>query len=211
MLQLAWPDRPRARAKGTQLPSQLLQLPRTHDITHDIKWPLRCQGRSNRPSQAGAGLVAGVDAGWYNTCALKADNSLWCWGVNNYGQLGDNLAESSSSVPVSVIGLGSGVVEVKAGWYHACARKTDGSLWCWGMGGSGQLGDGLQTGYYVPTAVPALSSGVAQVATGQSYSCARKTDGSLWCWGANGSGQLGDGTTNMRTTPTPVYGFGGCP
>src|SRR5262249_39646532 len=134
--------------------------------------------------------------GGFHTCALKTDGTLWCWGANNLGQLGDGTTVNKTTpVQAGAAVLGSDVAEVALGIYNSCARKTDGTLWCWGGGGSGQ-----------PSQVGAatLGSAVAEIAVGGFHSCARKTDGTLWCWGDNSSGQLGDGTTVSKTLPVEV-------
>jgi hypothetical protein len=101
--------------------------------------------------------------------------------------------------------LGSSVAEVALGMMHSCARKTDGTLWCWGHGGYGQLGGGSivfrTRRYAVQAGTATLGSSVADVALGQQHSCARKTDGTLWCWGDNSWGQLGDGTNVYKAAP----------
>ena len=92
------------------------------------------------------------------------------------------------------------------GTRHACAIKSDGTLACWGAGDNGRLGDGSGNSRSTPVYVSALGTGVAQVAAGGTHTCAVKTDGSLWCWGYNAYGQLGDGTTTGRVVPTLVAG-----
>jgi len=113
----------------------------------------------------------------------------------------------------NVCGIAGGPrAKVSAGLWHTCAVKTDGSLWCWGSNGYGQLGDGTNTGRTTPVQI--MSSGVSSVSLGLWHTCAVKTDGSLWCWGTNWSGQLGDGSAWKNT---PVYimnlgsGGGGAP
>jgi alpha-tubulin suppressor-like RCC1 family protein len=117
--------------------------------------------------------------GYGNTCAVKYDGSLWCWGANDYGQVGIGTYENIISTPVQVIS--SGVLEVSLGWWHTCAMKRDGSLWCWGHNYYGQVGDG--TGGDKKNPVQIMSSGVSSVALGGEHTCAIKQDGSLWCWG----------------------------
>ena len=110
--------------------------------------------------------------------------------------------------PTAVVGL-SGVVELAAGGYHSCARLTDGSVSCWGNNGLGQLGDGTLVDKLSPTAVAGLS-GVAGLAASDYHTCGRiAADGSVRCWGANGFGQLGDGTVVDKPSPTTVAGLSG--
>jgi alpha-tubulin suppressor-like RCC1 family protein len=151
--------------------------------------------------------VAEVAAGLDHTCARKTDGTLWCWGGNSAGQLGDGTMNDRSS-PVQVVKLGTEVAEVVASASHTCARKTDGSLWCWGSNSAGKLGDGTTVGKLTPTQIASLGTSVAQIAASAYHTCARKTDGSLWCWGLNLYGQLGDGTTANKPSPTQVTSLG---
>ncbi len=145
-----------------------------------------------------------ISSGGYHTCAVKTDNSLWCWGRNEYGQLG-NGTTAPSSAPVQI--MATGVSQVSLGWWHTCAIKTDNSLWCWGWNEFGQLGDGTWTNRYTPVQI--MATGVSQVSLGWWHTCAVKTDGSLWCWGDNRSGQLGDGTgVYYRDTPVQIMATG---
>jgi alpha-tubulin suppressor-like RCC1 family protein len=152
-----------------------------------------------------------VAAGGSHTCASKTDGSLWCWGGNGGGQLGDGTTTDKPS-PIQVNALGMAVAAVAAGSAHTGALKTDGSLWCWGGNTWGQLGDGTTVKKSSPTQVPALGTAVAAVAAGSNFigdahTCARKTEGSLWCWGDNIWGQLGDGTKGKKSSPTQVFGW----
>ena len=143
-----------------------------------------------------------VGAGGDHTCAIKQDGSLWCWGSNDSGQLGDGTnADRNAPVQITYI---SGVSSVALG-DHTCAIKQDGSLWCWGRNDSGQLGDGTNTDKNAPVQI--MSSGVVAVSLGGAHTCAVKQDGSLWCWGANYYGQLGDGTA-WRESPTYIMNLG---
>src|SRR5262249_22593880 len=98
--------------------------------------------------------------------------------------------------------------EVSAGEDHTCARLTDGTLWCWGWNYHGQLGDGSHTDSSTPVQVDRLGTLVTQVSTGRDFTCARKQDNSLWCWGYNDYGELGNGTKVERTIPTQVSVLG---
>jgi alpha-tubulin suppressor-like RCC1 family protein len=155
----------------------------------------------NTPVPIMASGVSSVAAESYHTCAIKQDGSLWCWGYNGFGQLGDGTYISQNT-PVPI--MASGVSSVAAESYHTCAIKQDGSLWCWGANWYGQLGDGTYTGRNTPGPGPIMASGVSSVAAGSYHTCAIKQDGSLWCWGANWYGQLGNGTQVQKTTPYPV-------
>ncbi|HVT06896.1 MAG TPA: hypothetical protein VHO67_05545 [Polyangia bacterium] len=148
--------------------------------------------------------VAEVSVGDLYTCARKLDHTLWCWGNNTSGQLG-NGTTADSSTPVQVTALGTNVAEASAGDLFACARLTDGSAACWG---SGPLGDGTSTPSLSPVPVAALGTSVAEISTGDGTVCARRTDGTLWCWGFNAFGAVGDGTTTDRFSPTQVTTLG---
>jgi alpha-tubulin suppressor-like RCC1 family protein len=87
--------------------------------------------------------------------------------------------------------------------------KTDGTLWCWGENLFGQIGDGTTTGRLAPVQVVALANSVAQVTVGNSHTCARKIDSTVWCWGNNSMGNLGDGTLTERHTPVQVTALTG--
>jgi alpha-tubulin suppressor-like RCC1 family protein len=159
------------------------------------------------PITALGNSVAGVALGGQHTCARKTDGSLWCWGSNHLGQLGDGTHAGKLS-PVQVTALGTAVADVALGGDYTCARKTDGTLWCWGYGHDGQLGNGTGVGSQSPVQVAALGNAVAEVALDLSHTCARKTDGSLWCWGGNGDWQLGDGTQTPTLSPIAVTALG---
>jgi alpha-tubulin suppressor-like RCC1 family protein len=152
-----------------------------------------------------------VALGSTHACALFArDNTVVCWGDNTYGQLGDGTTTSRSKFAIT----GLVAVHAAAGFHHSCAVKNDGTLWCWGLNDRGQLGDGTLTDRKVPTRVSSLTDVAAVSANGRSvlgqntgfdsHTCALKTNGSVWCWGANPYGQIGDGTTTDRLVPTPV-------
>jgi alpha-tubulin suppressor-like RCC1 family protein len=151
---------------------------------------------------------AKLSAGGSHACSVSSDGGVSCWGNNLDGQLGDGTT-TNRLVPVPVVGLSSGVAAVAAGGRHSCALTTAGAVLCWGVNGNGQIGDGtLFTQRFTPTPVAGLSSGVVAIDAGGDHSCALKTTGALVCWGFNGNGQIGDGTTsNNRPTPVPVTGL----
>ncbi|MGZ6927226.1 MAG: RCC1 domain-containing protein [Acidimicrobiia bacterium] len=151
--------------------------------------------------------VASIGAGGRHSCAVTTAGELRCWGDNNDGEVGDGTT-TDRNVPVTVTGFASGVAEVAVGSRHACARTTDGAVWCWGANGSGQLGDGSTTPSAVPVAVSGLGSGVAHITAGDDTTCAVTDTGAASCWGANGSGQLGDGSTTPSAVPVAVSGLG---
>ena len=150
--------------------------------------------------------VAAIAAGDYHTCALTTAGAVKCWGYNYVGQLG-NGTTADSPVPVAVSGLASGVAAIAAGGLHTCALTSAGGVRCWGDNRAGQLGDGTTTERHAPAAVSGLASAVAAIAAGGDHSCARMNTSLVKCWGQNGSGQLGDGTTTERHTPVVVSGL----
>lgn len=153
----------------------------------------------------GTGCIAEFALSAGRTCVRKIDGTLWCWGSNQYGALGDGTTVDRPS-PVQVGSL-TPWAEVAMGRNHTCARKMDGTLWCWGANHQGQLGNGTVDVGFLPNPVPAQVGSLTtwvEVAASSSHTCARRIDGTLWCWGANGVGQLGDGTTVRRPSPVQV-------
>jgi len=159
----------------------------------------------------GAVTWAGVSAGARHTCAITTTGDAYCWGSNIEGQLGDATGSSSSSVPSPVFTAAS-FLEITAGGGHSCGITDDQSLLCWGYNGSGQIGDGTLTQRNSPVFVddPPSAGPVdwIQVSAGGGYTCgigAPSTSSTLeFCWGENGQGQVGDGTTTDRTQPAVV-------
>ena len=146
-------------------------------------------------------LFRQVAAGGYHTVGVKTDGTLWSWGNNSWGQLGDGTT-SNKSTPVQV-GTASDWQLVVAGYGHTIATKTDGTLWAWGGNSYYQLGDGTAENKSNPVQV-GTGSDWQSVVAGEFHTMAIKTDGTLWAWGNNSSGQLGDGTTTSKSSPLQI-------
>jgi alpha-tubulin suppressor-like RCC1 family protein len=182
----------------------------------DISGQLGDAGTVNRqgPVQVGGSALAGVTtiaAGSTHSLALKkSDGTVWAWGSNGSGEIGDGTTVNREA-PVQLLGL-SGIVAIAGGSFHGLALKRDGTVWAWGRNDAGQLGDGTTmpstTGRPTPAPVRGLS-GVVAVVGGQKHSLALRGDWSVWAWGTNASGELGDGTTTDRLTPVRVGGLSG--
>jgi alpha-tubulin suppressor-like RCC1 family protein len=157
---------------------------------------------------APAGMVS---AGTSHTLALKNDGTVWAWGSNTSGELGNN-GTTSSSQPVQVMGGSSplaGIVAVAAGSNESFAVDADGNVWAWGLNTNGQLGVGTTVNATTATQVPELS-GIVGIASAQHHALALKNDGTVMSWGANASGQLGNGTTGAWVAqPVQVLASGG--
>src|SRR6185369_13551775 len=210
--------------------------------------------RTTPEQVVGLNHIINISAGFLYTLALKDDGTVWAWGANWYGQLGNgtNINQYTTS-PNMVIGL-TGVTAIAAGYAHAVALKNDGTVWAWGLNsfspdalgdgtpvqvtgltgvtavaahrhnvalkddgtvwtwGSNEYGElglgdsGWSTSRTTPNQVPNLTGFVA-IAAGTLFTVALKDDSTVWAWGYNGAGQLGDGTIMYRTFPQRVIGF----
>lgn len=133
--------------------------------------------------------------------ALMQDGSMWAWGWNVYGQLGDGT-KATRRVPTRV-DTGTDWRAIAVGQAHSSALKADHSLWTWGKNDYGQLGNGTLTGSSEPLMIGQVGDW-SYVSTGSEHSVGIRQDGSLWSWGRNDSGQLGDGTRSHRSVPTLI-------
>jgi len=140
-----------------------------------------------------------------HTCAIKADNSLWCWGGNTKGQIGQDNATAFYSEPTELVpDSGSKWLSISANGDHSCAiRKDNNSLWCWGSNQTGQIGNGLTENANIPTLIDEGSSW-EKISLGTDHSCGIKNNSNLWCWGDNTHSQLGDGTTAASSIPKQI-------
>jgi len=142
-----------------------------------------------------------------HTAAIKTDGTLWLWGFNSNGQLGDNTIVHRSS-PVQTVSGGTNWKQVAIGDYHTACIKTDGTLWNWGRNSEGQLGDNTITHKSSPIQTIAGGTNWKLVASGNYHTAAIKTDGTLWLWGRNFSGELGDNTIVHRSSPIQTVAGG---
>ena len=150
-----------------------------------------------RAAEEFTGPILQVSLGETHSAAIKTDGSLWTWGWNYFGQLGDGTTiDRSSSVKIM-----DNVAAVSLGSRHSAALKTDGSLWTWGLNKDGELGDGTNTDRNTPVKV---MDNVTVVCLGWYQSAAITADGALWIWGNNTLHQLGDGTNMDRNTPMKI-------
>jgi alpha-tubulin suppressor-like RCC1 family protein len=142
-----------------------------------------------------------ISAGEAHTCGLTSAGQAYCWGANNYGQLGNNTA-TFSRIPVAVQQpVGVTFSQITAGKWHTCGLSS-GQAYCWGYGAAGQLGYGFTFGDSIPAAVD-QPAGVTftTINTGYDHTCGLTSGGIAYCWGENGNAQLGDSTTTDRYTP----------
>lgn len=139
-----------------------------------------------------------IEGGVAHNCALLESGAVYCWGVNDHGQLG-NGTFISSAIPVKVQGLPMSATSIAVGHvFFSCAALVDGSVWCWGAGGLGQLGDGIRHPDAEGVATPAKVKGLTDVKAiqaGNGHVCALTVPGAVVCWGANLQGQVGVGAT----------------
>lgn len=147
---------------------------------------------------------AHVAVGHNSNCALKTDGTIWCWGDNFNGQLGDGNSPTDSVLPVQEATGATDWAQVDMTRHHACAIKTNGTLWCWGRDLYGALGnDPALADSDVPVQEATGSTDWLELSAGASHNCGIRTNGTLWCWGENGNGQLGDGS-GPTDQATPV-------
>jgi len=147
--------------------------------------------------------IQAIDAGYKYTIALRGDGTIWTWGYNNKGQLGNNM-KTDGYTPQQVVAL-SGLVmtSIAAGYDHALSVLNNGTVWAWGNNDNGQLGNNTTTDSLAPVQVANLPATMG-VAAGNLFSLALLKDGSVRAWGHNAVGELGDGTTTNRSTPVQV-------
>ena len=146
--------------------------------------------------------IAGGDS---TAIALRSDGTVWSWGTNDVGEMGVPAATANMAFPVRIAGL-TNVVSIASGFYHGLALESNGTVWSWGNGIRGQLGNGQTTNCFAPVMVPGLSN-VVRIGAGARTSYAVLSNGQVYGWGWNGDGEVGDGTTVNRSSPVLVSGL----
>jgi len=146
-----------------------------------------------------------IAAGSNHSLALRADGTVWAWGNNSSGQLGDDSVMDRMT-PVQAKAM-SFITAVAAGAGHSLALRADGTVWAWGAGTRGQLGSSLPLDHHLPARVKGLASGGMKkaIAAGANHSLSVRADGSVWAWGANEHGQVGDGSVSDRLLPVQAF------
>ena len=171
-------------------------------------------GNGTTLDRSSPGTVAGGGTNWCQVsgggtfiASIKTDGTLWSWGCNNCGQLGDGTVTPRSS-PGTVAGGGTTWSKVTSNCLHTVALKSDGTLWTWGRNLCGILGDGTTVSRCSPGTTWGSFTDWCDVSASNCHSSAIKTDGTLWTWGCNAQGRLGNGTTTDRCSPGTVAGGG---
>jgi alpha-tubulin suppressor-like RCC1 family protein len=150
-----------------------------------------------------------VSAGNYHTAAIKTDGTLWLWGAGSFGRLGNNATTTTNrSSPIQTVSGGTNWRSVSAGNDHTAAIKTDGSLWTWGLGSGGQLGNDSTTNQSSPVQTVSGGTNWRSVSVGGCHTAATKTDGSLWTWGYGSFSQLGTNSFISRSSPVQTVSGG---
>jgi hypothetical protein len=163
--------------------------------------------------------VMAIASGFYHSLALKSDGTVWAWGNNFDGELGNGTTTTTGceciETPVQVIfAPGVTITAIAGGGFHSLALDSNGVVWAWGYGGDGQLGNGTMgvggvTSDDSSVPVPSAMTNATAIAGGYFHSVALKSDGTVWTWGYNSSGELGNGTTVNSSIPVQVSGLTG--
>ena len=166
-------------------------------------------GVTNSPNLFAGGFVDWVSAsaGGDVSVGLRANGTLWTWGAGYFGSLGNNSTTPSLTSPVAVAGGIVNWTQASAGWGFVIGRRTDGTLWSWGKNYSGEAGNySAGTGRSSPTIVVGGIVNWENISCGASHSIGARANGSLWAWGGNTYGQLGNNSTTVRSSPVSVVG-----
>ncbi len=160
---------------------------------------------SSTPTAVSGGLTfTAVASGAFGNCALTTTGAAYCWGADNYGQLGIG-SFSPSSVPVAVSG-GITFSQITAGFGHICALTAAGAAYCWGNNAFGQLGNNSTALSQTPVQVSAGSVVFTSLSAGAQHTCAVATISEVYCWGYNADGEFGNGGTGNDSTPVEAQG-----
>jgi alpha-tubulin suppressor-like RCC1 family protein len=154
------------------------------------------QGTPVQVNVGGSTTVKRVAAGDGHTCAIRTDDTLWCWGWNQDGQGG--IGNNDWTIGATRVGSPNTYTRVAASRSSTCAVRSDATLWCWGRNDEGQLGDGTTTYRNAPVQV---AGSWKDVSLSLFHTCGIKSDDTAWCWGANWYGQLGSGNNAQATSP----------
>jgi alpha-tubulin suppressor-like RCC1 family protein len=149
-----------------------------------------------------------VSAGGSHTAAIKTDGTLWTWGYGVSGRLGNGVTTGNISTPVTTFAGGNNWKQVSGGFNFMAAIKTDGTLWTWGAGSTGRLGNNQTSIRSTPVTTFVGGTNWKQVGNGDAHTAAIKTDGTLWTWGTGTSGQLGNNQTTNSLTPVTTFAGG---
>ncbi len=142
--------------------------------------------------------ITAISCGAEHALALRDDGTVWAWGYNIYGLLGNGTLDGFSNVPIQVSTIND-IVAIASGNYHSLALESNGNLWAWGYNGGGPLGYDTPSGYSTaPQQVTTLSA-VTGIACGNGFSLVLKNDGTLWSFGANNEGELGNGVSAVNS------------
>jgi alpha-tubulin suppressor-like RCC1 family protein len=203
----SWTATP-ATANGTPLPTEISAT--ETETLQSASETLQPTATPTFPPLMGLKAVA---AGYRHTCSLTSSGGVKCWGYNVFGELGDGT-RTDSMIPVDVRGLSEEVTAIAMGSGHTCVLTLSGGVKCWGDDSSGELGqgtielvDGSRMDSVIPVDVIGLPSGVTAIAAGKDHTCALTSSGGVKCWGDNGSGELGNGTTTLSNIPVDVTGL----
>lgn len=140
----------------------------------------------------------------HHACAVLSNGSLYCWGYNVYGQVGNNDTSGANVLsPAPVVGLGSGVATVGGGQYDTCAVLSNGSVRCWGYANAGQVGNGIVVSVLAPPSSDLPGLNAVQVSAGQYHTCVILVSTGLRCWGGNNYGQVGQPSNVPWLTSPP--------